>query len=366
MTEQMKNILVVALTTVILMGFGVAMLLLPAKNESAAERRPLEQMPAVTGQTLADGTYMDAFEQAAMDQFPLRDTLRSVKAVYSRYALQQKDNHGIYLAQGHLSKLEYPMSMEMLNRGAAKVQSIYDTYLSGTDCKIYLSIVPDKNCFLAEANGYPAMDYEAATAYMRQKISFAEYIDIFPLLTLDDYYRTDQHWRQEVIGDVAKTLADAMGVTIDDQFTEYQLERPFYGTYWGQAALPVQPDTIQYLTSALLDGCTVTTYRNGSAAEGTMYDLKRAGGRDAYDLFLSGADPLVEIENPQGEGELVIFRDSFGSSLAPLLASGYGKIMLVDLRYLRSDLLGQYLTFDQQDVLFLYSTLILNHSIVLQ
>ena len=51
---------------------------------------------------------------------------------------------------------------------------------------------------------------------------------------------------------------------------------------------------------------------------------------------------------------LILFRDSYGSSLAPLLASGYRTITLVDLRYLSSDQLDQYIDFEDQDVLFLY------------
>ena len=70
------------------------------------------------------------------------------------------------------------------------------------------------------------------------------------------------------------------------------------------------------------------------------------------------------LENPNGPAgrELVLFRDSFGSSLAPLLAASYSKITLVDLRYMDSSLLGDYVTFSHQDVLFLYSTLLLNSS----
>ena len=48
--------------------------------------------------------------------------------------------------------------------------------------------------------------------------------------------------------------------------------------------------------------------------------------------------------------------------MAPLLVSGYRKITLVDIRYLHPDLLERYIEFDGQDVLFLYSTLVLNHS----
>ena len=95
-----------------------------------------------------------------------------------------------------------------------------------------------------------------------------------------------------------------------------------------------------------------------------VYDMEKAYGKDPYEMFLSGSLPLVTITNPVAETdrELILFRDSFGSSMAPLLVSGYRKITLVDIRYLHPDLLERYIEFDGQDVLFLYSTLVLNHS----
>lgn len=48
---------------------------------------------------------------------------------------------------------------------------------------------------------------------------------------------------------------------------------------------------------------------------------------DAYNVFLGGPSALIEIENSEAsnEKELIIFRDSFASSLTPLLISEYQK-----------------------------------------
>ena len=88
----------------------------------------------------------------------------------------------------------------------------------------------------------------------------------------------------------------------------------------------------------------------------------------AYDLFLSGATPLTVIENPNAAAkrELVIFRDSYASSLAPLLIENYSKITMVDLRYMHSSLLPEYVDFTDADVLFLYSDRLANDSLLLK
>ena len=200
---------------------------------------------------------------------------------------------------------------------------------------------------------------------MREQLTDASYIDLFEHLSLEDYYKTDQHWRQECISDVAQILAQGMGSDLSTSFTEHTLEVPFYGTYCGQAALNFNPDTIRYLTSDILDQCIVTSFSTGKPVEMPMYNMDKANGKDPYEMFLSGSEALLTIENPNAteEKELIIFRDSFSSSLAPLLASGYSKITLVDLRDVRSDAIGNFVDFHGQDVLFLYSTLILNNTI---
>ena len=96
--------------------------------------------------------------------------------------------------------------------------------------------------------------------------------------------------------------------------------------------------------------------------------MEKAKGHDAYEIFLSGTSALQVIENPKAEKEkeLIVFRDSFGSSLIPLLVEGYSKITVIDTRYVQSQMLGSLVDFHGQDTLFIYSTIILNNSLVLR
>ena len=103
--------------------------------------------------------------------------------------------------------------------------------------------------------------------------------------------------------------------------------------------------------------------------ETPMYNEEKLSGNDAYDLFLSGAVPLVTIENPNAkrEKELYIFRDSYGSSLAPLIVEGYSKITLIDLRYIASNLLTNFIEFKEgSDALFIYCVDVFNNSTMLK
>jgi hypothetical protein len=112
---------------------------------------------------------------------------------------------------------------------------------------------------------------------------------------------------------------------------------------------------------ALAD-CKVYNYETGKY--GSVYDLPKLSGNDPYDVYLSGAQALLRIENPNAktDKELVIFRDSIGSAIAPLLVEDYKKITLVDIRYQYPMLLCGGINFENSDVLFLYSTSVLNSS----
>ena len=339
----------------------------PAKELSVSERRSLHQIPKFTVQTVLSGSFMEQFEDYAVDQFPLRDTFRAGKSLFVYNVLQQKDNNGIYLTQGHSAKLE-SLNEVSVHYALGRFQRIYDTYLQGTNCKIYMTIIPDKGYYLAAQNGYPAVDYSRLFSIVEEGMPWAQQVLLTDTLSAENYYRTDTHWRQEQLLPVARKLCAAMEVTTpkEQAFTPTLVSGKFYGVYYGQAALPMKPDSLYVMESEILKNARVYNYETKTYQP--VYDTGKLTGNDPYDVFLSGAQALLTIENPNAEmdKELVIFRDSFGSSLAPLLAQSYKTVTLVDIRYINPALLKEYLEFDSQDVLFAYSTAILNNSSTLK
>ncbi|MBR5502568.1 MAG: hypothetical protein IKV55_06005 [Oscillospiraceae bacterium] len=370
MKKKFENVLLLLLCGGLWLALSIFAWLKPADSYSNSERRALETLPAFSLQSFFAGDYTADFTSAAADQFPLRESFRALKANAAYRLFQLRDNNGIYLADGHLSKLEYPMSDSMLQHAQTLFRKVYDKYVANSGCRVYFSIVPDKNAYLAAANGYPALDYAALETAMRAETdAYMQYIDIAPLLQLSDYYTTDSHWRQECITDVAEALGSAMGADVRAEYTQHTLDTPFYGVWAGQAALNVPADSLSYLTSDVLDGCSVFCSKQaGVLQDMPLYDMEKAAGKDPYEMYLGGAEAFVVLENPACDSgrELVIFRDSFGSAIAPLLLEGYSRVTLVDLRYLRSDWLGEFIEFNGQDVLFLYSTMLLNSSLAMQ
>uniref|UniRef100_UPI0006CF38B8 DHHW family protein n=1 Tax=Clostridium sp. NkU-1 TaxID=1095009 RepID=UPI0006CF38B8 len=364
MKDKKINRIIVILTGTLWFLLALSSWLSPTHDISASERRKLAGFPEFTLKSLVTVDFMEDFEQYAKDQFPCRFLFRTIKAYVRFYPLGQKDNNGIYIQDGYAVKMEYPLNEASIERAADKFRYLYEKYMEGRNVNVYLTIVPDKGYFLSKANGYPSMDYSKLFEMMKADTDFAEYIDISDLLEIDDYYKTDIHWKQERLTRVTDKIKSTLGEEKEKsgEYAEIETERPFYGVYYGHSALPMKPDKLKYLTSDLIDDCTVYNWETGKTT--AVYDVEKLSGNDPYDVYLSGAAALLEISNPSVKNgkELVIFRDSFGSSLAPLLLDGYSKVTMIDIRYISSDLISDYITFDDQDVLFVYSTSVLNSS----
>ena len=357
---KIKNIISVLLCGAFVLALAAWCFFGPKADYSESERRALAKFPETTWQTISTGKFASGFEEYATDAFPLRDLWRSVKA-YTRLGLfAQKDNNDLFLKDGQIGKLEYPMKPKMMDYAANLFTKVYEENFP--DAQVYFAMIPDKNKDLADLK----LDYAAFEAQMHEKLPFATPIEIGDLLSAEDYYHTDTHWRQEKITDVADRLAQAMGTELPKDYEQKELDIDFYGVYAGQSAMNPKPDTITVLTNETIEGLRVQlldTY-SGAMKDSQVYDMEKAKGKDPYELFLSGNQTMVRITNPANtEGKrLIVFRDSFGSSITPLLAQGYSEVILLDLRYVSSAFVGKLVNFENADVLFMYSTLLLNQS----
>ncbi len=341
--KRIKDFLTISLFCAVIFGFCIAFILLPDKALSKAERRKLAQFPEISAEEVLSSEFSGKLEAYLLDQFPLRESFRSLNAITRTNILGQKDVNGLWLHNGSIFKHEDALKPDQVEYGISVLNRINQSYLDGMN--VYYSVIPDKNYFVRGEGLHPQFDYETLLKMLNDGIENAEYIDIFNSLELDDYYRTDSHWSQEKILPVAEKLAEGMGMeeylTPEEEYYVTEIS-PFYGVYWGQAALNTKPDAIRYLTSKYTDNAKVSgidpeVLKNDFGVEMEVsehvYALEKFDGMDSYDMFLSGAQPIITIdcENAKTDRELVIFRDSFSSSLAPLFTGAYSKITLVEV-----------------------------------
>ena len=324
-------------------------------NISISERRKLATMPQLTTKSLFDNTYFKKLDSYVTDQFIKREIFRKIKINIELSTKGEYNN--MYLYNDYIIEETFPLNTNSINNLTNKINYIKNTYLNNNN--IYYTIIPDKNYFVNKGN--LKLDYNKLQDMMKNNLTNLNYINIFDKLTLDNYYKTDTHWKQEDLFNVAKTIANQMNFDITNN-NVINTVTTFKGSYAGRLSVTKDIDTIKTISNPSTLNSSVYNYETKKYTK--IYDYDKIKSLDKYDIYLSGASPIIEITNPisNNNKELIVFRDSYGSSLIPLLTEGYKKITVIDTRYVSSKLLNNYINFNNQDVLFMYSILTINNS----
>jgi hypothetical protein len=334
----------------------------PKETWSLSERRPLASAPELSGKTIMDGSWFGELDGWMADHFVNREEFRHLRMLFQTKMLREHEYNGFIEYNGYLINLQKEINEDSVGYAAERFGYVWEKYLKKSGGNIYCTLVPDKSSLVGKY-GYPTIDTANMDKMYEEALPFAKAFSLRAVLELEDYYFTDTHWRQEKLIPVAKYMLETMGrdVSLLDESFETEEIFPFFGVYAGQSAMKPEGESIRWLTGGFIDRLNVTDLE--TRAPMPVCDPENCDEKDLYTLFLGGGKGLVRIDNPAApEGELIVFRDSFGSSMAPLLASGYRTVYVVDLRYAHPDVLGRYIRFNGQDVLFMFSETLLNNS----
>ena len=247
MKSKIKNIIISFSFLGALLFLMVASIIAPDIDISNSERRTLLQLPelswdAVVNKDIDGDRYFDNLEEYLLDQFVWRDGFRTINSATRRYAFMQKDVNDIFVLKGNIFSMYYQFNEKAVEQFAGVYNKVISRYFSKNGANIYYTIVPDKSYYASEANGYLSIDYDKLYSTMQNKLSDHTYIEIRDLLDINDYYKTDLHWDQTKIIDVANKILASMGnegnVSLED-FEQKKFEG-FEGSYYGQAALPLK------------------------------------------------------------------------------------------------------------------------------
>lgn len=360
----MKNKILSISFIIIIFSLSIISIILPDKDISETERRYLMHFPALNIKTIFNGDFFEEFNTYTVEQFPFREIFIKIKGLATNKLFLKKEENGVFIKDENFFEISSSINDKSIDYFLELVTKIKNNFSSEN---IYYSIIPDKNYYTKEE--IPKINYNELVKTINENLQDITYINIFNKLFLDSYYKTDIHWKQEKIGEVVKTIALHMNnEPIDIKYNKLTYDN-FYGALYGKIPNNEKPDTITYLIDENTINTKVFDYEKNQYYK--VYEEQNLKNIDSYDIFLGGAKALLIMENKNSktDKELVIFRDSFGSSLAPLLLPYYKKITLVDLRYINSDYIinNNLIDFDNnQDILFIYGIPIINNSFTLK
>ena len=319
----------------------------PAKSFSEMENRYLAQRPEMTIRSLMaqdeDQKYSIQYEEYTNDQFIGRDGWITLKSI-AESALGKIENNGIAYGDDHymFAKMQYFSDLQnrQYPRNISFIQQMAEKY---PQMKIAFGIIPNSYAVLWEKVpfGLENINQEAGIAEIYQGITAPNVEKLYFLPLLQEhrdeyiYYRTDHHWTTLGAYYAYSRLCETLGLVPFDREAHTAVEVPdFYGTFYSRARTwNAQPDTLTYyeldnpLTIYTVTGPGMPT--QGEAAG--LYDLDKLAVYDKYAAFLHGNNGFSRVEG-DGEGRILVIKDSYANSLVPFLTANYAQIDVVDLR----------------------------------
>lgn len=324
----------------VLAGLLLWFILMPDAAVSEDENRELQALPDFSLSSLAEGTYTRQMAVYCADQFPARQMWLRVAATAKLAALSLEVDGVMPGTGGYLlMRQDFPDADNL--KVSEKAISAFAAWgeKNGVSC-LFAPVGRSQDVLTRYYPAVYAGRGDTVYAQILSGVSPVPTLDLLtPLRSAADrgeyvYYKTDHHWTGEGAFLAYEALGQALGYGSRprEDFTETVAADDFYGTTW--SASGIRTDSPDTLTFWRWDGDeSVICEIDGNRQTFGMYDLSYLDGKDKYGAFLSGNNGIVTLTLPGEDREtLLLVKDSFAHSLAPLLVRHYN-LILVDLRY---------------------------------
>ena len=336
-------------------------LVLPQKDFSDMENRFLQKRPKITASSLADGSFMDAFETYTNEQIPFRNMFVRSKAVMV-WLTMSSENDGIAKGDDQYLFDKVPAKSDRISKNIAAIKNLAAS--SGRD--IYIAIAPTSTWINENRlpTGMPVLDERSCADDLERELAGyenAHIVDLYDALAEHAgeqiFYRTDHHWTTKGAGYAYECLAEHMGFEAKDisQYQKHEIPG-FYGTHFAKyKGIFVPGDTLEYYDVPI----------KGLELEGRMVDNlideEKLAGYDKYAAFMYGNDGRYVVHADKGAGrDLIILKDSYANCLIPYLVMDYDNITVIDPRYFGGSVADELAADPDADVLPMYNWTFVN------
>lgn len=323
-------------------GFSVLNLFWPKRDMSDLENRKLAQMPAFSVKALLDGSWFEDFGTYVQDQVAFRDDWINLESAFNSLALGKVEESDILLGKdGWMFTKLFDIPASSQTQLTKNLDAVIN-FASRHPGKVTFLLAPSASVIYPEMLplGAPMADENAMLDDIFAQVSAtADVIDLREVFTQEKdrylYYKTDHHWTTEGAYLAYEQFCALKGLTPFDLSSHEAVNvTDFYGTHYSAARRwDVQPDTITYypldnpMTIYDINGETQYTAR----VTEPMVNTEKLETRDKYAAFLDGNNGYSVIKG-DGEGSILVVKDSYANCFVPFLTANYAKIGVVDLR----------------------------------
>lgn len=317
----------------VLVGF-----LVPDKYYSESEKRTLTQKNAISISDFPSGKMGTEIEKYLADQFPLRDGWITVKTLAERLG-GKTEISGVYFGKdGYLIDKFASYDRKQFSLNVNALVNLSET-LKASDIPMQVMLVPTAAQTLSEKLPAfaPNLDQKALLDYA--KAQGLDAVNVFDILSEHKgeyiYYETDHHYTSLGAYYCYCAWMQAQGKTPEplSAWQSQVLCDNFRGTTYNKVNYPFAAyDTITAYYKTLNH---TVNYNNGNYVTDSIYERKYLSGKDQYATFLN-SNQSTTVVTGNGEGKLLILKDSYANCFAQFAIDDYAETHLIDLRFFKS------------------------------
>ncbi len=325
--------------------------LVPERNFSELENRALTTMPKFSWQELLNNRYTPQFEEFVNDQFMLRDSWIDLKSRLEWVLTKVENNGVIYGDNDQLFAKLFSIDEEQLEKNLNALSEF--TQREGD--KVTVMIAPVASNVLSDllpANP-PMVDENEIIDTIYNAAASANIIDVRGTLADNNdeyiYYRTDHHWTSYGAYLAYAEYANIKGLEVFDIESTPAVETDdFLGTNFSKCKyFAAVSDVLTYYD---IDNTMVL-----GTDELALYDTSKLTTVDKYATFLHGNYGFLTV-NGDGDGSVLVVKDSYANTFIPYLTASYEKIDVIDFRLYNNSVSQLMQQNEYDDVLILYNS----------
>lgn len=340
--KELKQYPLLVLFFLFIFCFMIADGLWPKRAESELERRPLAQFPDFSFSSLVKNEWTAKYGEYTKDQVIVRDSWLKAQSLCESLLFQKEEIGGAMIGKNDALFTKMfaltPTEEKLLQKNTTLVQQFIEKFPG----QVTFLLAPSSSVINAEelpANT-PMLDENARLDTIFSAVSEADSLDLRDSFTAakDDiqlYYDTDHHWTSYGAYLAYQQFCQMRGLTpMEVTESAYTTVPGFYGTTYSKALYwKSKPDTIAYrdLPNAMTVWNVSPTFELTENFTATMYDKSKLETGDKYAMFLYGNNGYSTIEG-DGEGSILVVKDSYANSFIPYLTANYARIGVIDPR----------------------------------
>lgn len=341
-------------------------LLEPDKSFSESENRVLAEMPPLSFSSVADGSFMKAFETYLTDQFPFRDKIIALKTFTDR-AVGKTEENGVYIGHdGFLFEKQSEYDAERvkaltkaITAFAKKNKRLKTAFLLAPNSSyIYSQQLPD---FLYEEN----QKHQIAKIYNKVEAGGVTLIRACKALEKASeksadllYYKTDHHWTTRGAKVAFDEIISTWKLKSDKKpvYEFHTVSESFQGTLSSTAGIHSFSDRVEICVPEKSEGTYVVNFESQNNKTASLFFSEKLQQKNQYEVFLGGNyDKVIVSTVCQSDNALLLIKDSYANAMISMLTPYFNKIVIIDPRYLTDSLESIIKEHELTHCLFLYN-----------